>query len=60
MFVVRIDNGGARGDVVFIAFYTNRTTNWGQAGALSLILLLATGLLYIAYARLSRATARQA
>ena len=36
----------------FIAFYTNRTLNWGLAAALSLILLLATGLLYLAYARL--------
>jgi putative spermidine/putrescine transport system permease protein len=36
----------------FIAFYTNRTVNWGLAGALSLILLLAIGLLYLAYARL--------
>jgi len=49
-----IGGGGDQMISSFIAFFTNRTTNWGMAGALSLILLLATGLLYIAYARLSR------
>jgi putative spermidine/putrescine transport system permease protein len=51
-----IGGGGDQMISYFIAFYTNRTTNWGLAGALSLILLLATGLLYIAYARLNRDT----
>jgi putative spermidine/putrescine transport system permease protein len=55
-----VGGGGDQMISSFIAFYTNRTTNWGQAGALSLILLLATGLLYLAYARLSRASARPA
>ncbi len=49
-----IGGGGDQMISYFIAFYTNRTTNWGLAGALSLILLLATGLLAIAYARISR------
>ncbi len=49
-----VGGGGDQMISYFIAFYTNRTTNWGMAGALSLILLLATGLLYAAYARLSR------
>jgi putative spermidine/putrescine transport system permease protein len=49
-----IGGGGDQMISYFIAFYTNRTTNWGLAGALSLILLLATGLLYIAFARLNR------
>ncbi|MBR0641317.1 ABC transporter permease [Plastoroseomonas hellenica] len=49
-----IGGGGDQMISYFIAFYTNRTTNWGLAGALSLILLVATGLLYLAYARLSR------
>lgn len=49
-----VGGGGDQMISYFIAFYTNRTTNWGLAGALSLVLLLATGLLYVAYARLSR------
>lgn len=49
-----VGGGGDQMISYFIAFYTNRTTNWGLAGALSLILLVATGLLYLAYARLSR------
>lgn len=51
-----VGGGGDQMISYFIAFYTNRTTNWGLAGALSLILLVATGLLYLAYARLSRST----
>ncbi len=47
-----IGGGGDQMISYFIAFYTNRTLNWGLAAALSLILLLATGLLYLAYARL--------
>jgi putative spermidine/putrescine transport system permease protein len=49
-----IGGGGDQMISYFIAFYTNRTTNWGLAGALSLILLLATSLLYLAFARLNR------
>ena len=35
----------------FVAFYTNETVNWGMAAALATILLVATMLLYIVYAR---------
>ena len=35
----------------FIAFYTNQTINWGTAAALSAVLLAATLLLYMVYAR---------
>ena len=35
----------------FVAFYTNETVNWGMAAALATILLIATLLLYIVYAR---------
>lgn len=35
----------------FVAFFTNETTNWGMAAALSAILLAATLLLYVVYAR---------
>jgi putative spermidine/putrescine transport system permease protein len=45
-----VGGGGDQMISYFIAFYTNRTTNWGMAGALSLILLVATSLLYLAYA----------
>ncbi|BBK41805.1 polyamine ABC transporter substrate-binding protein [Allostella vacuolata] len=47
-----VGGGGDQMISYFIAFYTNRTLNWGLAAALSLILLLATGLLYLAYARI--------
>lgn len=56
-YYVTLELVGGGGDQMvsyFIAFYTNRTMNWGLAAALSLILLLATGLLYACYARLSR------
>lgn len=36
----------------FVAFYTNETTNWGMAAALSALLLAATLLLYVVYNRL--------
>ncbi len=36
----------------FVAFYTNETTNWGMAAALSALLLVATILLYVVYNRL--------
>ncbi|AWI76257.1 polyamine ABC transporter substrate-binding protein [Parazoarcus communis] len=35
----------------FIAFYTNQTINWGMAAALSAVLLGATLVLYMVYAR---------
>ena len=35
----------------FVAFYTNETVNWGMAAALATILLVATMLLYVVYAR---------
>ncbi len=52
-----VGGGGDQMISYFIAFYTNRTMNWGLAGALSLVLLLATALLYLVYARLGRARA---
>src|SRR5574343_225000 len=36
----------------FVAFYTNETTNWGMAAALSALLLTATLVLYVVYNRL--------
>jgi putative spermidine/putrescine transport system permease protein len=36
-----------------IAFYVNKTTNWGFAAALSLVLLVATMLLFSLYGRLT-------
>lgn len=38
-----------------IAFYALQTANWGMAGALGLILLAVTTILYLVYGRLSRA-----
>ena len=35
----------------FVAFYTNETINWGMASALAAVLLVATLLLYVVYAR---------
>lgn len=40
-----------------IAFYALETANWGMAGALGLILLLITVILYTLYGRLTRTTA---
>ncbi|WP_416357257.1 ABC transporter permease [Aureimonas phyllosphaerae] len=37
-----------------IAFYALQTANWGMAGALGLILLVVTTILYLVYGRLSR------
>jgi putative spermidine/putrescine transport system permease protein len=37
----------------FIAFYINRTVNWGLAAALATLLLAATAVLYAAYARVA-------
>ncbi|NDV88506.1 ABC transporter permease subunit [Aurantimonas aggregata] len=39
-----------------IAFYALQTANWGMAGALGLILLAITTVLYLVYGRLSRGT----
>ncbi len=49
--------GGASDQMVsyFIAYYTNDAVNWGLAGALALILILATSLLYLVYARITGA-----
>ncbi|TVT76335.1 MAG: ABC transporter permease [Denitromonas halophila] len=45
--------GGPQEQMVsyFIAFYTNQTINWGMAAALSTVLLAATLVLYVFYAR---------
>ncbi len=49
--------GGADDQMIsyFIAFYTNQTLNWGMAGALGLVLLVATLALYAVYSRLTGA-----
>lgn len=50
--------GGPKDQMIsyFIAFYTNGTINWGLAGALAAMLLLATLILYAVYSRLSGST----
>lgn len=47
--------GGADDQMVsyFIAFYTNRTINWGLAAALASLLLAATAILYAVYTRIT-------
>lgn len=47
--------GGASDQMIsyFIAYYTTDTVNWGFAGAISIVLLVATGALYVVYSRLS-------
>ncbi|MGE0525313.1 MAG: ABC transporter permease [Variibacter sp.] len=47
--------GGADDQMLsyFIAFYTNETTNWGLAGALGVVLLAMTAVLYLIYSRLA-------
>jgi putative spermidine/putrescine transport system permease protein len=47
--------GGANDKMIssVIAFYATGTANWGLAGALGLILLVATTVLYIIYGRFS-------
>ncbi len=47
--------GGADDQMVsyFIAFYTNRTVNWGLAAALATLLLVATSALYTVYSRVA-------
>jgi len=49
--------GGANDQMIswFIAFYTTDTANWGLAAALGLVLLVATGVLFALYQRLSGA-----
>ncbi len=46
--------GGADDQMIsyFIAFYASRTVNWGMAGALSLLLLLATSTMFALFRRL--------
>jgi putative spermidine/putrescine transport system permease protein len=46
--------GGANDQMIsyFIAFYANRTINWGMAAALSIMLLAATMVLYAIYNKL--------
>jgi putative spermidine/putrescine transport system permease protein len=48
--------GGANDQMIssVIAFYATGTANWGLAGALGLILLLVTVILYLVYGRLSK------
>ncbi len=47
--------GGAGDQMIsyFIAFYTNRTVNWGLAAALGTLLLAATAVLYGVYSRVA-------
>jgi putative spermidine/putrescine transport system permease protein len=48
--------GGADGQMIssVIAFYATGTANWGMAGALGLVLLVVTLMLYAVYGRLSQ------
>jgi putative spermidine/putrescine transport system permease protein len=48
--------GGAEDQMIasVIAFYATGTANWGMAGALGLVLLVMTMLLYAVYSRLSQ------
>jgi putative spermidine/putrescine transport system permease protein len=50
--------GGAADQMVsyFVAFYTNKTVNWGMASALGSLLLIATLLLYMVYGKLTNTT----
>ena len=50
--------GGAADQMVsyFVAFYTNKTVNWGMASALGSLLLIATLLLYVVYGKLTNTT----
>ncbi|WVT77889.1 ABC transporter permease (plasmid) [Sinorhizobium chiapasense] len=47
--------GGASDQMVsyFIAYYTSEAVNWGLAGALALVLLVATSILYVLYSRIA-------
>jgi putative spermidine/putrescine transport system permease protein len=42
-----------QGVATLIAFYVNKTINWGLAAALSLLLLVSTIVLFIVYGRLA-------
>ena len=46
--------GGANDQMIsyFVAFFTNQTVNWGMASALGAVLLIATLVLFVVYARL--------
>lgn len=52
--------GGAKDQMIsgVIAYYATGAANWGMAGALGLVLLLATVVLYVVYLRLSSEEAR--
>ncbi|MBB4238303.1 ABC transporter permease [Rhizobium esperanzae] len=52
--------GGAKDQMIsgVIAYYATGAANWGMAGALGLVLLLATITLYVVYLRLSSEEAR--
>lgn len=52
--------GGARDQMIssVIAYYATGAANWGMAGALGLVLLLTTIVLYVVYLRLSAEEAR--
>lgn len=52
--------GGAKDQMIssVIAYYATGAANWGMAGALGMVLLFATILLYIVYLRLSSEEAR--
>lgn len=47
--------GGASDQMVsyFISYYTTEAVNWGLAGALALVLLVATSILYLVYAKVA-------
>ena len=44
----------------FVAFYTNKTVNWGMASALGALLLVATLILYFVYTKLLDSSASKA
>lgn len=54
--------GGAADQMVsyFVAFYTNKTVNWGMASALGALLLVATLILYFVYSKLLDSSASKA
>lgn len=54
--------GGAADQMVsyFVAFYTNKTVNWGMASALGSLLLIATLLLYGVYGKLTHSNQARA
>lgn len=52
--------GGAKDQMIsaVIAYYATGAANWGMAGALGIVLLTATIILYVVYLRLSSEEAR--